>query len=363
MTEVRTDEQGMELALAEAGLALGTTAPNPAVGAVLVRGGRVLGRGHTQPVGGPHAEVMALRDACSNGEDPSGATIYVTLEPCNHHGRTPPCTDALLAAGVARVVVGVVDPTEPMCGRSLQRLEGEGLAVELGVLAAACASSLCGWTRSVRHGLPEVTLKIATSADGSVSTHDGESQWITGEEARARGRRLRGEHEAILVGIGTVLADDPRLTTRIEGRPDPVPVVLDTTGRFPAGCALDRPETLVFTRRGARCGAREAQHVEVSAGPGGVDVERVLRELVRRGLQRVLVEGGAQVVRSLLEARLVDTVEHFVSGTLIPGGQGWVGGAPLGSLAEAVSLELVRAMPVGGDLHIRWRARHRLEEG
>ncbi|MCA9568914.1 MAG: bifunctional diaminohydroxyphosphoribosylaminopyrimidine deaminase/5-amino-6-(5-phosphoribosylamino)uracil reductase RibD, partial [Myxococcales bacterium] len=228
MSGALTDEIGMLLAIQEVAEALGTTAPNPTVGAVVMRDGELLGRGHTQPVGGPHAEVMALRDCRANGHDPAGATVYVTLEPCGHHGRTPPCTDALLEARVKRVVVGVVDPTEPMRGRSLDRLRAEGVDIELGVLSDRCEDTLRGWIRAVSQGLPEVTLKVATSADGAVATATGESQWITGEEARAAGRALRAEHDAILVGIGTVLADDPRLTTRIAGRRDPVPVVLDT---------------------------------------------------------------------------------------------------------------------------------------
>lgn len=357
-----SDERGMAAALAVAAEALGSTAPNPAVGAVVVRDGQVLGRGHTQPVGGPHAEVMALRDTRENGHDPRGATVYVTLEPCNHHGRTPPCTEALLGAGIRRVVVGVVDPTEPMCGRSLERLRGEGTEVELGVLEDRCAASLLGWTRAVRHGLPEVTLKIATSADGAVATESGESQWITGEPARAAGRALRGSHDAILVGIGTVLADDPRLTTRIEGRPDPVPVVLDTEGRFPRGCALDRPETLVFSAPGAPFLAEHAHQLVVPRSLVGVELEDVLRALVVRGLHRVLVEGGAGVARSFVDGGWTDQVVQFVSGTLLPGGRRWLGGPSLQALADARRLTLVGAVPVGDDLQITWRARHRLEE-
>lgn len=348
-----TDEEGMGLALRQAARAHGRTAPNPPVGAVVVRDGVVIGRGATQPPGHSHAEVMALRDCLAGGHDPAGATMYVTLEPCNHHGRTPPCTEAILAAGVARVVVGIVDPTEPMCGRSLAYLESRGVEVALGIRAAEAERSMLGWVRSQREGLPEVTLKTATSMDGCVATSNGESQWITSPEARAAGRALRATHDAILVGIGTVLADDPRLTTRIDGLRDPVPVVLDTHLRLPPGCALDRPETLVFTGKTVPTGSR-ATVVPCPVADGRLDLERVLRELDRRGLHRVLVEGGPEVVRSLLDGGYVDTVVQFIAGRTIPGGRGWVGGPPLAALADAGRFELQSIERIGPDVQLTW---------
>ncbi len=355
-----TDEDAMALAVEQGLKGRGRTAPNPPVGAILVRGGEVVGRGFTQPAGGPHAEIVALEDCRSSGNDPCGATLYVTLEPCGHHGRTPPCTEALIRAGVERVVVGVIDPTAPMQGRSLRTLRSAGIQVDLGILAERCSRSILGWRRAVLHGLPELTLKVASSADGAIATATGESKWITGEQARHRGRRLRGEHDAILVGIGTVLADDPHLDTRIAGLPDPVPVVVDSRGRFPAGCALDRPGTLVFTAPDAPFHGVHANRLSVPRGHGGLDLERVLQILVERGLHRVLVEGGATISRSFLDAALVDRVEQFLAGALLPGGRGWVGGPPLEHLGEAVRLTVDEVVRVGPDLWIRWEAPHRL---
>ncbi|MCB9677893.1 MAG: bifunctional diaminohydroxyphosphoribosylaminopyrimidine deaminase/5-amino-6-(5-phosphoribosylamino)uracil reductase RibD [Alphaproteobacteria bacterium] len=348
----------MARALENARRALGSTAPNPAVGAVIVRDGALLGEGFTQPVGGPHAEVRALADCRARGHDPAGATLYVTLEPCCHHGRTPPCTDAVLAAGIARVVVGTVDPYEPMQGRSLELLREHGVDVDLGVCEAECRRAILGFARAITRGLPEVTVKTAISADGRIATASGESQWITGEAARAVGQRLRAEHDAILVGIGTVLADDPRLTCRLPGAASPVPVVLDSRGRFPAGCALDRPETLVFQGPGAQLRAERAQRVEAPVEGGRLALRAVLGELAKRGLHRVLVEGGGEVIRSVLDARLADTVEMFVAGKVVPGGRPWVGGPPIASLGEALCMKLVSVATVGADAHLTWRLEH-----
>lgn len=354
-----TLEAAMRLALATADPARGSTSPNPTVGAVILRDGEVIGSGHTQPIGGAHAEVTALADCRQRGHDPRGATMVVTLEPCGHHGRTPPCVDALLDAGIARVVVGQVDPTEPMRGRSLARLREAGVEVVQGVMGDACADHLLGWMRAVSLGLPEVTIKTATSADGAIATATGESQWITGPEARAAGRQFRATHDAILVGIGTVLADDPRLTARIEGALDPVAVVLDSRGRFPVGCALDREGTLVFGG-GEPHPDHKATFVRCALGADGrTDVELVLRALVERGLHRVLVEGGGEVVRSLLDARLVDRVEQFQAGVVLPGGRPWVGGPALGTLGGAVRMTLDETSRVGDDAWLRWRVHHR----
>jgi diaminohydroxyphosphoribosylaminopyrimidine deaminase/5-amino-6-(5-phosphoribosylamino)uracil reductase len=346
------DREAMRIALDAAARAQGTTAPNPTVGAVVLHDGEVLGVGHTQPVGGPHAEVMALTAVRAAGRDPRGATLVVTLEPCCHHGRTPPCVDAILAAGIARVVVGVVDPTEPMRGRSLAKLRAAGVAVSDGVEASACRRSLAGWIRAVTVGLPEVTVKTATSADGAIATRSGESQWITSSEARGAGRLLRATHDAIVVGIGTVLADDPRLTTRIPGATDAVPVVLDTHARFPAGCALDRPETLLYTTE-ARSDLR-ATVVPIARERGRVAIAAVLRDLVRRGRHRVLVEGGGEVIRSFLDGGHVDTVEQFVAGLVLPGGRPWVAGEPVEGLADQARWTLHDVRRIGPDAHLTW---------
>lgn len=359
-----TDAHWMGRALALARGVLGRTAPNPAVGAVLVREGQVLGEGATCPPGGDHAEVVALRSAREAGHDPRGATLYVTLEPCCHHGRTPPCTEAILHAGVARVVVGTLDPFPAMQGRGLARLREGGVEVVLGVEREPCERQILGFARSVTEGLPEVTAKAAVSADGHLATITGESQWITGPEAREVGHRLRASHDAMLVGIGTVLADDPRLTCRLPDDPSPhqpVPVVLDSGLSIPEGARIfqhpRRPVILCEERAPER--ALPADILRVPADDEGrVDVEAALRALARRGLHRVMVEGGGAVHRSLLSRGLVDTLHLFVAGLLIPGGRSWVGGPPIDRLQDAIRMELDEVRRVGADAELIFRLRH-----
>lgn len=358
-----TDERFMALAVQQAREALGTTAPNPSVGAVLVRDCQVLGRGHTQPVGGPHAEVMALRSARDAGHATEGATMYVTLEPCRHVGRTPPCTRALRDAGVSRVVVGAVDPYPPMQGKGLDELRANGISVDLGLRAEACAELVRGFARVVRNGLPEVTLKLATSIDGRIATATGESQWITGPEARRDGHRLRASHDAIAVGIGTVLADDPRLTTREVSDAHPVPVVFDSGLRTPedakllqspAGavivCAEDAPERDL-----------PARILRVPRGDGGLDIEAAMRAVAAAGLHRVLVEGGGKLVRSVLDARLADELVLYLGSVMVPGGLPGIAGSPLAALSDALRPSLRSTSVLGNDVVIRYGLRHRLE--
>lgn len=360
-----SDHDLMGLALQAARSALGNTAPNPAVGAVLARGEQVLGIGRTEPVGGPHAEVEAIRVAKEAGHDDlSGATMYVTLEPCCHWGRTAPCTDAIVAEGIGRVVVGVVDPYPPMQGKGLSRLRSAGVQVELGVRAEEAARVVRGFTRTIVRGLPEVTCKVATSLDGHLATAAGESQWITGEEARADGHGLRATHDAILVGSGTALADDPALNCRIDSGKDPVPVVLDSDLRLPltarlltAGapavviCADDAPDRAV-----------PADIIRVPRVQGGVDITAALRALAQRGLHRILAEGGGRVHRSLLDAGLVDTLHLYLAGVIIPGGQSWIGGPALERLGQARRLGAPADIrQLGDDVRLTWHVTHRAD--
>lgn len=353
-----TDADWMARALARAAEALGDTAPNPAVGALIVRDGALLGEGSTQPAGRDHAEVRAIADAVSRGHDPRGATMYVTLEPCCHHGRTPPCTDAILAAGLARVVVGCVDPFPPMRGQALALLRARGVEVELGVLGEACARQILGFTRAITAALPEVTLKAAVSADGCVATASGESRWITSEAARRDGHALRATHDAVLVGVGTVIDDDPLLTTRLAPRraaADAVPVVLDTDLRIPPTARLLARRPWIVCADDAPPRDVPAELIRVPRGPGGVDVTPALRALVARGVHRVLVEGGPRVHRSLLDAGLADTVVLYVAPALIPGGRPWVAGPPIGALADAVRLVLDGVQRIGPDVRLTYR--------
>ncbi|MBA2321669.1 MAG: bifunctional diaminohydroxyphosphoribosylaminopyrimidine deaminase/5-amino-6-(5-phosphoribosylamino)uracil reductase RibD [Deltaproteobacteria bacterium] len=349
----------MDRALALARIARGWTAPNPAVGAVIFRGDTVLGEGFTQPVGGHHAEVMALRDAAARGSDVRGATMAVTLEPCRHQGRTPPCTDAVLGSGLARILVGVVDPFPAMQGQSIAALRAAGVAVEL-VDDPRCAEQIRGFTRAIVHGLPEVTAKVGISLDGHLATASGESRWITSPEARADAHALRASHDAILVGIGTVLADDPALTARVTayGRPitHPRPVVLDSDLRIPATARLfDHPvRPLILCAEDAPERSLPAEVVRVRRH----DPTGALRAVTARGHHRVLVEGGGAVHRSLLDAGLVDDLVVYLAPTWIPGGRSWVGGPPLGALGDAVRGAITSVDRVGPDARITVALRH-----
>lgn len=356
------DGRFMARALDMARKSVGSTAPNPAVGAVIVRDGQVLGSGRTQPIGGPHAEVEAIRDAIERGHgDLSGASMYVTLEPCCHWGRTAPCTDAIIEAGLQRVVVGVVDPYPPMQGKGLRRLRSAGVEVDLGVRSDEAAEVVRGFTRTVTEGLPEVTCKVAMSLDGHIATQAGESKWITGADARADGHRLRASHDGILVGIGTVIADDPQLTCRDAAGIDPVPVVLDTQLRVPLAARLLRGPVapLILCADDAPPRQVPADVLRLPRGPGGVDIEQALRALAARGLHRLLVEGGGRVHRALFDAGLVDTLHVYVAGTLIPGGLPWLGGPPLGELSTAIRLGPPTSVtPLGADVRLTYRVPH-----
>jgi len=323
------DDALMQAALTLARRGLGRVWPNPAVGCVIVRDGQVVGRGWTQPGGRPHAETEALHQA---GAAAQGATAYVTLEPCNHHGRTPPCTDALIAAGVARVVVAIEDPDPRVEGRGLARLRDAGIAVELGLRASEAAELNAGFFLKITLGRPLVAVKMATSLDGRIATHTGQSQWITGHDARAYGHLLRAQHDAILIGSGTALADDPALTCRLAGleQRSPVRVIVDSRLRTPLTSALVRGArqvpTWVLTREDAardRIAAYRDAGVVVTPFPAGddgsLDLSAALKHLATAGITRLLVEGGGAVIAGLLRADLVDRLYHFRAALAIGG--------------------------------------------
>jgi diaminohydroxyphosphoribosylaminopyrimidine deaminase/5-amino-6-(5-phosphoribosylamino)uracil reductase len=321
----------MRAALALARRGLGTTWPNPSVGCVIVREDRVVGRGHTQPGGRPHAEPVALEMA---GEQAKGATAYVTLEPCCHWGRSPPCTDALIAAGIARVVVATTDPDTRVNGQGLAKLQAAGITVQSGVLEPEARAVLLGFHQRISLGRPMVTLKLASTLDGRIATHDGESQWITGPDARRLAHAMRGRHDAVMVGVGTVLADNPDLTCRIPGfRATPtVRIVADSHLRTPLtsrllSTAADIP-TWFLLREGTNL-AREDAFVDLGArlfkiprASIGVDLKAALTVLGSAGLTRVLVEGGGQLAAALLRDDLVDRLAWFHAPAIM-GGDGW----------------------------------------
>jgi diaminohydroxyphosphoribosylaminopyrimidine deaminase/5-amino-6-(5-phosphoribosylamino)uracil reductase len=314
------DGSHMRAALALAARGLGNTWPNPAVGCVIVRGGRVVGRGWTAPGGRPHAETRALAEA---GEQARGATAYVTLEPCSHHGKTPPCADALAAAGIARCVVALGDPDPRVNGRGVDRLRAAGIEVEMGLLAREAEDAQAGFLSRVREGRPLVTLKLATTLDGRIATEAGESQWITGPEARRLAHAMRGRHDAVMVGIGTALADDPALTCRLPGfKPVPdVRIVVDTHLRLPPHSTLARTarEAPVWVLHGPDASAQRREALSdlgvmligTGAGQGGLDLAAALQALGAAGLTRLLVEGGAGLAGGLLCAGVVDRLAWF----------------------------------------------------
>lgn len=357
MTERAADAAFMGQALALAARARGRTAPNPMVGAVLVRDGAVVGAGFHTRAGQPHAEVEALADARGGA---AGATLYVNLEPCCHHGRTPPCTEAVIAAGVRRVVVGMVDPDPRMQGRGIAQLRAAGIEVVVGVLEAEALALNAGFVRARTQGRPEVVLKAAISLDGRISDAGGRSQWITGAAARAAGRALRDQCDAVMVGSQTVLDDDPALTTRIEGGRDALPVILDGRLRTPPTAQVLRAgrPPLVFTAPDADPAQEQAlapaRLRRVPRGPGGLDLHAVLGALVDEGVHTVLVEGGGAVHHSLLSAGLVDELRLFLAPRVLAGGRHWVEGAPF-SLAEGPRFRLVELRQHGDDLELRYQ--------
>ena len=346
------DAAFMQRALALAAQGQGRTAPNPMVGAVLVGSAGVLAEGWHRAPGLPHAEVDALSKV---GGRADGATLYVNLEPCCHTGRTPPCTEALLASGVRRIVVGMVDPDPRVRGRGIRALQDAGILVEVGLMAEECRRLNAPYLRARTRGRPLVALKAGVTLDGRIADEGGRSKWITSAAARAVAHQLRDRHDAVLVGSGTLLADDPSLNTRIDGGRDARPVVLDSCLRMPAGARVlsaGRPP-LVFCRDDApeRPELDQAMIVRVPGTPAGLDLELVLSDLVARGIHSVLVEGGAKVHRSLLEAGVVDRIHLFVAPTVLAGGPGWMGGPPL-ALADAPRFQLVSADVVGPDVHL-----------
>ncbi len=359
----------MRAALALARRSLGRTWPNPAVGCVMVRDGQVLARGRTRDGGRPHAEADAIAQAAQAGQSLTGATAYVTLEPCSHHGRTPPCADALVAAGVERVVSALEDPDPRVKGQGHARLRAAGIAVEIGEGAADAAEINAGFLLRVREGRPLFHLKMAGSLDGRIATAAGESKWITGEAARRDGHRLRATHDAILVGAATAEADDPELTCRLPGlgARSPVRIVLDTKARLPsrsrlAASARVTPVWLVCTKsapadRRAALNDLGVEIVEVDGGSDGrIDVSAAAQALGARGLTRVLVEGGGEVAASLLKAGVVDAISSYRAGLVLGAdGRSAVGGLDFARLGSAPRFRLVSACQLQGDTLETWR--------
>lgn len=357
------DVRFMDMALGLGRRGLGRTWPNPAVGAVVVRqeadGPVIVGRGWTQPGGRPHAETQALGRA---GGASRGATLYVTLEPCSHHGQTPPCADAIIAAGIARVVSALEDPNPQVAGAGHRRLAAAGIAVTIGTGADEARRAHAGHIRRMRERRPHVTLKLAVSADGKAGLAGRRPAAITGEPARAWVHLMRARSDAVLTGIGTVLADDPRLTCRLPGMAarSPVRVVLDSALRLPieSQLAASARETALWVVSGESAAAERTQALRAagaevlpcSAAAGGLDLLVVLERLAERGITRVMVEAGPILAAALLKADLVDEAAVLRSGKRIGAdGIDALEGLPLTALTQSPRLELIRTQFAGAD--------------
>jgi diaminohydroxyphosphoribosylaminopyrimidine deaminase/5-amino-6-(5-phosphoribosylamino)uracil reductase len=364
-TDADQDQRFMSLALALGRRGLGNTWPNPAVGAVVVRhdragGSVIVGRGWTQPGGRPHAETEALRRA---GAAARGATLYATLEPCSHHGHTPPCTQAIIAAGIARVVSAIEDPNAQVAGRGHALLRASGITVDIGRGAAEARRAHAGHIRAICDHRPHVTLKLAVSADGKAGLAGRKPAAITGEAARARVHLMRAQNDAILIGIGTALADDPQLTCRLPGMAarSPLRVVLDASLRLPTASALVRSarETPVWVmaRPGAArdaeaaLAAHGAEVFRVPAPDGRLDLAAVLRFLAERGITRLMVEGGPVVAAAFLRAGLIDECALLrAPATIGADGIDALDGMPLSALTHGPRLQRIAVEPVGDDV-------------
>jgi len=364
----------MECALSLARLAMGYTSPNPAVGAVIVKEGLAVGMGYTQPVGCEHAEIMALRQA---GDRARGATMYVTLEPCPHYGRTPPCTEAIIDAGVLEVHIALLDPNPVVSGRGVKRLNETGIKTRIGMCQQEACEINEAYIKHITTGLPFVVAKFAMSLDGKIATRTGDSKWITKEETRRYAHALRHTVDAIMVGVNTVVADNPRLTAKGcggrggTGRKQPLRLVIDSRGKVPLNSRIFEPpgEVLLAVVSPFDSAKREqlievgAEVVELPARRGSVDIVELLRFLGRRGIVTILVEGGGRLLGSLFDYQLVDKVLAFISPVIIGGCEAVsVGGNGVDNMAKAPRLTRVDIKTFGDDVLVSGYPEKRLPQ-
>jgi diaminohydroxyphosphoribosylaminopyrimidine deaminase / 5-amino-6-(5-phosphoribosylamino)uracil reductase len=368
VSNIGATPQSASLALAQRSLRLSN--PNPYVGCVLVNGhGELIGQGHTQQAGGPHAEVMAMREARANGHSLVGATVHVTLEPCSHHGRTPPCCDALIEAKVAKVVVSTTDPNPLVAGRGLARLRAAGIEVELlppdSEAAKASRELNIGFFSRMKRGIPWVRMKMAASLDGTSALNNGNSQWITGEPARSDGQTWRSRACAVLTGIGTVLQDDPRLDVRLpDATRQPHLVIVDSALSTPLSARLFEPLASGLPRQvwiyhaaidvdKQEALAKRGASLKHLPGPGDkVDLAAMMRDLAQREVNELHVEAGHKLNGSLLRAALVDELLVYLAPTLLGQGAGMSNFGPLRQLQEGLALRFASVDRVGDDLRI-----------
>ncbi len=356
------DRQALALALDWGRRAQRLCPPNPAVGCTLWQQGRLVGAGHTQETGGPHAEVMAMRDARERGESLKGATAYVTLEPCSHFGRTPPCADGLIQAGVARVVVALLDPNPLVAGQGVQRLQAAGIQVDVLVrhdelAEQAWLDNIGFFSRMVRKR-PWVRMKMAGSLDGRTALDNGNSQWITGEAARLDGRQWRARAGAVLTGIGTVLDDNPRMDVRGVDTPrQPLRVVLDTHWRTPVDALVLNPpgQALIYGADTSPGRFPHAQEIQSPLQGERLDLAWILSDLAQRGVNELHIEAGATLNAAFLQADLVDEILLYLAPKLLGPGRPLAGLLPLDTVAQAKAFEFIDVSQIGDDLRLRAR--------
>ncbi len=356
---IDSDEAGMALALAWAAKGMYTTTPNPRVGCVIARDGKLLAAGFTQPAGQAHAEVDALRAAARDGVDVRGATAFVTLEPCSHHGRTPPCTDALIAAGIGRVVAAITDPNPLVAGAGLQKLKAAGIETRCDVLADAAREMNIGFFSRMQRGRPWVRMKSAASLDGQSALADGRSQWITSPIARADGHAWRARACAILTGIGTVVEDDPQLTVREVATPrQPQRIVVDSHLQIDSHArVLAGGGTLIVAadadpEKAARLRAAGCEVLLLANASGKVDLPALLQELGRRGVNELHVEAGAKLNGSLIRENCVDELLLYMAPMLLGAGRGMFALDAPADLSQARRLALHAVRQIGPDVRI-----------
>lgn len=356
---INSDLEGMQLALQWAEKGLYTTSPNPRIGCVIVRDGVVIGEGVTQAAGQDHAEIQAIKDAKRRGHDVRGATAYVTLEPCSHHGRTPPCADALVREGLGRVVAAMEDPNPLVAGNGMARLSAAGIQVSSGLLAEQAYEMNIGFFHRMRHGLPWVRMKTAASLDGMTALHNGQSQWITGPEARADGHAWRARACAILSGIGTVKADDPQLNVRaVETPRQPRRIVVDSKLEIsPQARVLQGGGTWIIAaaHNAEKEAALREQGAEVIVLPnahGKVDLPELMRELGRRQINELHVEAGGKLNGSMIREGCVNELLVYLAPTLLGDGQGMFALPALTELSGKHNLKFHEVKQVGADLRI-----------
>ena len=353
----------MQKALQLAGLAQGRTSPNPLVGAVVVKDGLIIGEGYHHRAGSPHAEVLAIREA---GEKARGAVLYVSLEPCNHHGRTPPCTEAIIAAGIERVYIGVLDPNPRVAGSGVNRLREAGIDVQLGCMEQEAQALNECYFKFITWGMPFVALKTATTLDGKIATYTGDSQWITNEKSREYVHGLRDIFDAIMVGSGTVLKDNPRLNTRLakEDVHHPVRLIVDGRLEIPCDCNImettEQQTTIIYSSFRADSVKKRkledsgAEVVLIGQDPDKLPLEDILRDAAARGLMSVLIEAGGQINAYVLENHLVDKVYWFIAPRICGGDRALsaVGGQGIALMNQTIDLHNVEVHSFDGDLMI-----------